>query len=891
MSIDLIYQRSGELIVTRNNEYIYLRLVPDYLILDGGFGAGAGDIEQNVLHSDFPSVASLFDRSAIGLERPQPPGRAYFFNGVNNYINVNSSLGYVSAIHSYVRLNSLADDNMCFCDLNGIDYVNISDGSIEISGFSNATPSVYIDGVLGILDFPDTNWHHLYIEFDRDFEASELKLGNHDNTYFNGKVFDFRVFNRRGSQSEITSLANLKKAKNSTLSSVLHLKCDDISQTNSYDCNNFGTIKHDCTKSGVLTNFHYQGADVPWSWQEYVGYSDSINGPVPRDEYKKEFDVLGNSLEFKRRGPRDAVLIDSYCGNFSNGGYVYVGDVEATIKSFVTRVQINDLTDINYLFDFDGTNYLVIQSGNVTPFGFSGAVSSGIYIDGELTGVISDVTGLHSVAYVFDPGIVASGIEIGRVENSGYLNGKICDIRLYDYELTQADIQSLHNQIPRDPLGAVNHWKFSEGTGIYIHDVINNYDGHLYLIDDSDFWGTSFQNVYHSNVINGFDTVGLLTNSSYIDIPDASQYNITHDVMIGIWARNNSGTLEENQTLISKYNEIGDKREWSFAISSGLNIEVSVSVSGFDNNIWQSSGVIDIDNWHHYSFLASDDYLKVYLDTIEMDGSFISGSYPTGLHNNDQNILIGSVGTGQNVWDGMIHNASIYNYELTSGEMGSLYSGIGPNDFVGYWDFSFNINDRSSYQNDGAISGELNYVRVPTTTDKKSRLHNSVPTNPAGVYLSNVETKINFASQQLAPWIAHIYKGFANVSTLSRLVFNDLSGITLQSYKTVQTDPEPYISNNEILFNAAGEIKEMRLSDGTFLYMNGNSLDSTNNYNNALSINIGYDTFTVPTGYSFNDTVIALMRKKTTKDGDEYDFEIDEYATKQFISDLRVRRP
>lgn len=72
-----------------------------------------------------------------------------------------------------------------------------------------------------------------------------------------------------------------------------------------------------------------------------------------------------------------------------------------------------------------------------------------------------------------------SSFYIGKSWNDNrWLNGSICEVRVWDRILTDAEIGNPTQayRVPVDSEGLVAYWKFDEGAGTLIHDYANGYD-------------------------------------------------------------------------------------------------------------------------------------------------------------------------------------------------------------------------------------------------------------------------------------------------------------------------------------------------------------------------------------------------------------------------------
>ncbi|MEO0006777.1 MAG: hypothetical protein RJA20_973, partial [Bacteroidota bacterium] len=110
-----------------------------------------------------------------------------------------------------------------------------------------------------------------------------------------------------------------------------------------------------------------------------------------------------------------------------------------------------DITEISYVFPSAGAH----DWHNVTAT-YNGAALL-LYVDGELAGTaVGEITA--------DSSLLFTGKKTGLA--GGYLKGGIDDVRIFDRQLSQTEIQMLMNKsIGAGTEGLVAYWKFDEGVG------------------------------------------------------------------------------------------------------------------------------------------------------------------------------------------------------------------------------------------------------------------------------------------------------------------------------------------------------------------------------------------------------------------------------------------
>lgn len=139
------------------------------------------------------------------------------------------------------------------------------------------------------------------------------------------------------------------------------------------------------------------------------------------------------------------VASNSYVGtglDLDTDEWIDVGNQGGSVKSISLWCNPDAVNVTDYLIDLDGTNYITIVNGTVTVNGFAGSTEV-IYVDGA---VISTVTAnWHHVVVTATAAFTASDTDIGRLEGSGYFNGLIDNVMLFDTTLNIDQVKALYN--------------------------------------------------------------------------------------------------------------------------------------------------------------------------------------------------------------------------------------------------------------------------------------------------------------------------------------------------------------------------------------------------------------------------------------------------------------
>ena len=183
---------------------------------------------QKLFYSDSSiSGSSVLDtRSGLGSSRSPQPGRAYLFDGSNDYIDLGSSLPSVGnsfSISFWFKTSSSSQQGIISqyettSNQRSVRVIISTTGTVGVYLSSNGTAETLYESTDNALD--DGSWHHATITFeqsDLNFYIDGRLLGNHTTTessafdssaswsigsgfnsgseLFDGHLFDLRIFN------------------------------------------------------------------------------------------------------------------------------------------------------------------------------------------------------------------------------------------------------------------------------------------------------------------------------------------------------------------------------------------------------------------------------------------------------------------------------------------------------------------------------------------------------------------------------------------------------------------------------------------------------------------------------------------------------------------------
>lgn len=179
-------------------------------------------------------------------------------------------------------------------------------------------------------------------------------------------------------------------------------------------------------------------------------------------------------------------------------------------------------------------------------------------------------------------------------------------------------------------------------------------------------------------------TFNGVDNESQLTISDNADLDISTNLTVSAWAKNDNAGLSDFDTIVSKYEfSTGSKMEWSMQITSAEKILISLSEDGGVSSFWNSDEAVPILNqWNHYAFVFTGGIsLKVYLNGEEISGSFTLGTLPSSLYNGTADLHIGkNDSVFQNIWEGQICAVKIHNSSLSAEDVRLVYLRANPSE-------------------------------------------------------------------------------------------------------------------------------------------------------------------------------------------------------------------
>jgi hypothetical protein len=631
-------------------------------------------------------------------------GRALEFDGTNEYVDIPNNTVFdnlksmtVSAWY-YSNIDQRNDDALVsksnnvnggydwiFLEYGSHFYVNTTSGlqsvtitepslntwhyatgTIEPSG-SNTLVKIYVDGILIKTQEVVGTWTHSssYIRF-ADYHTPTA--------VWDGIIDDVRIYNYARTQKQI--LEDMNAGRPAQKSPVGYWKFDE----------GYGTTAHDAglgENDGTIT-----GAD--WTNSGKIGKALDFNGS---SDY-----VHCGSINQTESFSFGVWLYPSSIPSYNSDSYLYASSGGTSLRFSLSASTLSN--NVRWrLPDASFVTYYLSDSVSVNKWVYINVVYDGInnvlkgYKNGDLQYTYNDID-IYS-----DFG---GTIEIGRnLTNSAYYTGRIDEVKIYNYALTEDEVRAEYNQGKVAVMGApsssadgsgdyssareycvpgddsyceppVAEWKFEEHSGIYAYDTSGNGNtGTLTNMEESDW--------VPGKIGRGLEFDG---SDEYVQPVSSGFYpscgtGCEDPYTISAWIKTDN--FAQEAAIAGRFDSIGSDHWHTYG--SGLKyVNGSIAVMGRNNgdNDLLTYDISD-SKWHHVVGITNTSNGKLYVDGILVDSGVLNSGYTYGF-------CIGAQCNEGNSFnfDGLIDQVKIYDYARTPAQVAWEYNKGKP---IAHWRF------------------------------------------------------------------------------------------------------------------------------------------------------------------------------------------------------------
>jgi hypothetical protein len=561
------------------------------------------------------------------------------------------------------------------------------------------------------VSFNTNSWNHVVLT--RDISEKKIWL------YVNGEVADSTEFELQPEGGESSTLRVGEDRSTNAPDRFFRGKIDDIRI--------FNAVKTDSTIQEMYTEYGWPQSE------NYDEYQMLLH--LPLNENAKDissFDHHGNvegatlttdrfgneNSAYHFDGVDDKIVIkdstlhtfmDSLSSEITISAWVYLEEQVNANPLIVERVD-NSTETRKYSLGINTSENRAQTKVNRYTYNSAEPVIQGKWY--LITGILKE-TGSNSLnlrTYVNEKGLgstiifgdeniidIENGDIIigGNTSNSGAFSGKLDDIRIYNYELAQFEIQWLYEEAGWQGEIESTLQAYYELNGNAEDISGNGRDGSVFgaeVVEDR------FGNTNRAFLFNGED--------DYITIPTAFDYRRR---TVSTWVKiNNTDSNSPKQTILEQ-----DSDDLS-AGTMGLYFE--------EGNFWYREGSVanrisqsvDSDTWYHLAMTREDSLVKGYLNG-DLVGTAISDGVST-WRNDTSALHIATDRSFTNFLNGALDEIRIYNSMLEESEIEELYSQggwpIGKNSdgtalemLAAYYPFNENALDSTESKRHGAVQG------------------------------------------------------------------------------------------------------------------------------------------------------------------------------------------
>lgn len=441
----------------------------------------------------------------------------------------------------------------------------------------------------------------------------------------------------------------------------------------------------------VLFGVNAYSADLIGYWDFENDFGDvsgnANNGTAMGSGVEIVYDAVmgGNVVQFDGSDPANYLLID----NESNFDFTTGVTITAWIKAGP------DQTDwVNIVSKYDSYNLLKQWYADALNAGIVGkgdTVNWTSVFDDQWHFIAMTYNGSEIAAYVDQFKSVAAltgelplndnPLRIGG-NSLASITGCLDDVRVYNYGLTENEIQTVRSEKRR----MIGFWDFEDN----FNDVSGNGNHGVAMGDGVEL---VFDSMMGGNVasFNGGDPNGFVFGN-YLQVENESNFDLTKAVTITAWMKAASYQADW-VNVVSKSGSFGLTKQWyANALNGGI--------TGIGDAINWSS-VFD-DQWHFIAMTYDGAEVAVYVDETRSVNAITGDITLT-----DSPFTIG--GNSAYGMTGCLDDVRVYNFSLTEDEVMAIQSEKkdAPR-LVGCWEFEGNADDTSGSGNHGEIlPGEL----------------------------------------------------------------------------------------------------------------------------------------------------------------------------------------
>jgi hypothetical protein len=246
-------------------------------------------------------------------------------------------------------------------------------------------------------------------------------------------------------------------------------------------------------------------------------------------------------------------------------------------------------------------------------------------------------------------------------DNTGYFDGVIDEVAIFNKALTPAQLQQLY----RTGRGLVGHWKLDEVAGTTAADA-SPYNNTATLYSGLSFTTNSVTGAYNRALsLNGAGQYASAANSASLQLTDA--------LTIAGWVKADAWGVGSDVDVIARKGDAGPVN-YQLAIADG---HAALFLDESDTAGVRGATALAAGRWYHVAATWDGSQVKIYVNGA-LDNSPVARTGTIGI---DTRSLVLGGRSGANYFDGALDDVRIYNYALDVGDIKRLYG------LMGRWKF------------------------------------------------------------------------------------------------------------------------------------------------------------------------------------------------------------
>ena len=492
---------------------------------------------------------------------------------------------------------------------------------------TNRTMDIYLNGALDNGTLTGTVPASVYDS------TTSLRIANDENNsggYFDGKIDDVRIYNRALSSKEVRDLYSWAPGP------IGWWKFDEHS----------GTTIND--SSGVSNSISVTGSPT-WttgkfgSGLSFNGSSDRLNVTATTTLQPKNIgvDFWVYPTYNTTTGDWKGIITGPYGNGYSNSWRVLDYN-----KGIIFQVNVGDAAPI-----------VCTTSASTVPRNTWSHIAAS-YDQQNLRVFINGVQQCSTAETRAINYTTSSTMYLGFAQF--YFQGKLDDIRFYNYARTQKQIvedMNAGHPVGGSPVGSqVGYWKFDEGYGATTFNSGNGTGLNGTITGAA--WSNNGKFGKSLAFVNGSNTIVSVNDNDALDIR-------TGGMTLSAWIKTSATGVIQN--IIRKDNGAG-LSGYIFRIETDNRLRISYSDADSSATSYAAAGAVTDGAWHYVAAVYDRDldmqYLYVDGKQVDSDDPNISGDV-----NNTTAFRIGMSSATSEAFSGLIDEVKVYNSALTADEI------------------------------------------------------------------------------------------------------------------------------------------------------------------------------------------------------------------------------